>query len=68
MTMVQTLLWLGVTIAILGLAIWRDSIPRQNGKAHWFSWKPVLMIASVVVIVLIVHILNVLGIETGRGR
>ncbi|PHR59856.1 MAG: hypothetical protein COA47_08720 [Robiginitomaculum sp.] len=64
MTIAQTLFWLALVLVLFGFAIWRDSQPRQNGRVHWFSWKPVLMIALVVAIVLLVHILNELGIET----
>ncbi len=68
MEMTTTLLLLIISVAIIGIAIWRDSVPRKNGKAHWFSWKPVLMVFTVIFIVLLVHILNMFGIETGQGR
>jgi len=68
MELMPTLLLIAASASLTGFAIWRDSKPRQNGKAHWFSWKPVLMVSTVVLIVFIAHLLNLYGIETGRGQ
>jgi hypothetical protein len=66
---VSVTLWILMpVIALIGFSIWRDSKPRQNGKIYWFSWKPVMMISVVVAIVLITHLVNVFGVETGQGR
>lgn len=68
MTFVHTLILLGLLAPLIAVAIWRDTLPRQNGKVHWFSWKPVYMIGTVVVIILVAHLVNQLGIETGPGH
>ncbi|VAV87148.1 hypothetical protein MNBD_ALPHA06-952 [hydrothermal vent metagenome] len=68
MTVFYTYIWLGISILLIGFAVWRDGKPRQNGKIYWFSWKPVILIGAVVVIVLVTHLLNAYGVETGQGR
>lgn len=68
MSMMITLILLGFLLPLIGFAVWRDSKPRQNGKVHWFSWKPVYMIGLVIVIILLAHLANQFGVETGPGH
>ncbi|MBL4618305.1 MAG: hypothetical protein JKY46_11480 [Robiginitomaculum sp.] len=63
-----TVILLALSVIATGFAVWRDSLPRPNGKIYWFSWKPVFMIGLVVVIVLITHLVNLSGIETVTRR
>jgi len=68
MSIASTFVALVLVCLIIAVAFWRDGLPRSNGKVHWFSWKPILMIGVVIFIVLLTHLVNSYGIETGRDR
>ncbi len=68
MTITTTLIALTVAFGIFAFGAWRDSRPREPGNPHLFSWKPVYMISLVVGILMLVHLANLFGIETGKGR
>jgi len=68
MTLFTTLTVLVLAAAVFALGVWRDSIPREPGNPTLFSWKPVYMLALVVGILMLVHIANMFGFETGKGR
>ncbi len=68
MTLTITLIVLVLAVFVFAFGAWRDSRPREPGNPILFSWKPVYMIALVVAIVMLVHLANMFGIETGKGR
>ncbi|MBL1431706.1 MAG: hypothetical protein COA60_009425 [Robiginitomaculum sp.] len=68
MSVELTVILLVLSVAITGFAVWRDGIPRPNGKIYWFSWKPFFMIGLVLVIIFITHLVNLAGIETVTRR
>ncbi len=68
MTLYPTLIVLILAAALFVFAAWRDSRPKEAGNPSLFSWKPVFMLALVVAILMLVHLANMAGIETGRGR
>lgn len=68
MTFTLTLIILALAIAVFVFGAWRDSRPREPGNPSLFSWKPVYAIALVIVILMLVHLANMFGIDTGRGR
>ncbi len=68
MSLTLTVIILIIAVAIFAFGAWRDSRPREPGNPTLFSWKPVYMIALVVSVVMLVHLANMFGIETGKGR
>jgi hypothetical protein len=68
MTLTYTLIVLALAAGIFALGVWRDSRPHEPGHPTLFSWKPVYMLALVVGILMLVHLANMFGIETGKGR
>ncbi len=68
MTVSTTLIVLALSVGLFALGAWRDSRPREAGNPRLFSWKPVYMIALVVGILMLVHLANMIGFETGKGR
>lgn len=68
MGMANTVIFMALALGVFVLGAWRDSRPREPGNPTLFSWKPVYMVALVIAIVMLVHLANLFGIETGRGR
>jgi hypothetical protein len=64
---------LPITLAILIPAVilfaygsWRSALPADPLKPRLIPWRPVMMIAGVVALVMLVHVVNTLGFETGN--
>ena len=68
MTLIHTLIILAISAGLFAYGAWADSRPREPGNPTLFSWKPVYMIALVVCILMLVHLANMFGFETGKGR
>lgn len=68
MGIMMTTLFLGLALALFVFGAWRDSRPRVPGNPTLFSWKPVYMVSLVIAILMLVHLANIFGIETGNGR
>ncbi|MDZ4776033.1 MAG: hypothetical protein SGJ23_04515 [Alphaproteobacteria bacterium] len=65
---------LTVTLAILipaallfAFGSWKSAQPADPLKPRLIPWRPVMIIAAVVALVMLVHVVNTFGIETG-GR
>ena len=63
-----TLALLGAGAIVFGLAAFMHGRPRVDGKPPVVPWMLVMLIAVTWCFVMIVHLVNVLGVETGRGR
>jgi len=65
--------WTTVALALLGLAVaafagWRHGLPAQPEKGpRMIPWMIILLVAATWTLVMVVHVVNLLGIETG-GR
>lgn len=46
---------------------WRSAQPADPLKPRLIPWRPIMLIAGVVALLMLVHLVNTLGFETG-GR
>ena len=57
---------LAAALAVAALAAWRHSQPADRLNPRLIPWMWITLIAVTVVVVMLVHLVNMLGIETGR--
>ena len=55
-----------VASAILGIvANWRAGLPWNDSKPRIVPWRPVIVLSGFLFVVLLVHVVNLVGVETG---
>lgn len=64
-------LWLTVAaliagFVIAGLMVWLEQRPRQSLEPRLVPTTPILFLGAVVAIFALVHLVNLMGIHTGR--
>ena len=61
---------LGLLAAFLAAGVfcgWRGSLPSQPAKGvRMIPWRPLMVASAVGVLVMLVHLANLMGFETGR--
>ena len=65
---------LNVTLGLLAAFVaagvfcgWRGSLPSQPAKGvRMIPWRPLMVASAVGVLVMLVHLANLMGFETGR--
>ncbi|MDX2235469.1 MAG: hypothetical protein NW200_13310 [Hyphomonadaceae bacterium] len=65
MTMTTTLIVLAVAAGLFGFGSWRSAQPADPLNPRLIPWRPVLIIAGVVALLMLVHLVNLMGISTG---
>jgi hypothetical protein len=57
-------------LSVAGLAVlagWRGARPPDLSRGpRLVPWRPIMMLSAVVLLLLLVHLLNLLGVETGK--
>ncbi|MDZ4762846.1 MAG: hypothetical protein SGJ21_17445 [Alphaproteobacteria bacterium] len=54
--------------ALLALAIRMSGHPRKDSiRERWISWRFVILLAGAVLLVDLVHLVNLMGLETGKA-
>lgn len=67
MTVPITLAWLAAVAALGVLCGWRGARPLDIHKGpRLIPWRFLMVLAIVAALVLIVHLLNLIGVRTGR--
>jgi amino acid transporter len=63
----------GVTVAALATAAacfafasWRAAQPADPLRPRFLPWRTLVVVSGVVGVIMLVHFVNLLGIETGR--
>lgn len=65
---IVTFCGIALGVGLLGLSIWQDARPKRDTiNARWISWKFMMMLAAVVLLLALVHVVNKLGFHTGRN-
>lgn len=64
---------LTVTLAILAPAVllflygsWRSAQPADPLNPRLIPWRPILMVSGVVALLMLAHLVNLFGFETGN--
>ena len=62
-----TLALTAACMVVIGFCAWRDSRPPDLVKGPRMApYRPVMLVLVVVVVMLVVHMVNLLGVHTGR--
>lgn len=69
----STELWITLAIflgsvAIVGLMVWLERRPRVDLNPRLLPTTPIMMVFAFVGLLALVHLLNLYGIHTGRGK
>jgi hypothetical protein len=63
-------LTLAAMLGVTGIAVfagWRGALPPDLSRGpRLIPWRPIMMLSAVVLLVLLVHLVNLLGVQTGR--
>jgi ABC-type amino acid transport system permease subunit len=68
MDMPVTLALLAACAAVFGLASWRAARPTEFGKVRMVPWTAISLVAALAAIIMLVHAVNLLGVQTGQTR
>jgi hypothetical protein len=61
-----TLLVFLAAVGVIGWVIWRDKKPRDSLSPGLVPTLPVMMFSGIVALLALVHLVNLLGVHTGR--
>jgi hypothetical protein len=55
-----------VSIVLFAFTSWRAARPTEFGKVRMIPWTPLSLVCALIAIFMIVHIVNLMGVKTGR--
>jgi hypothetical protein len=61
-----TLAIFGASIVLFAFASWRAARPAEFGKVRMIPWTPLSLVCALVAIFMLVHLVNLMGMKTGR--
>jgi hypothetical protein len=67
MTMPVTLALFALFSSAFALAWWRAGRPTEFGKVRMIPWTPLIIVFAMAALMMLVHIVNLLGVETGQS-
>ena len=67
MSLTTTLVILIPAAILFGFGSWKSAQPADPLKPRLIPWRPIMLISGVVALLMLVHLVNTLGFETG-GR
>lgn len=63
-----TLSFIAISLAATVLSAWQSGRPRKDSvNARWIPWRFVVLVSGAILLLAVVHAINLMGIETGRG-
>jgi hypothetical protein len=65
-TLAVTLTLLAASLAAAGYFIWLERRPPEPGKVRLLPTTPLIFLAILVAVVMLVHLVNLMGVHTGR--
>ena len=68
MDLTTTLVALAVAAALFGYGSWRAAKPADPLKPRLIPWRTVSLIAGVVGLLMLAHVVNLFGVQTGRNQ
>ena len=66
MTMTVTLVLLAASLASAGFFIWLEKRPPDFSRVRMLPTTPLILVSVLVAIMMIVHVVNLMGVQTGR--
>jgi hypothetical protein len=66
MDMTTTLAVLAAAAGVFGYGSWRAAQPADPLRPRLIPWRPLILTAGVVVILMLVHLVNLAGVTTGQ--
>lgn len=56
-------------VVVGGFCAWRGALPSQPAKGvRMMPWRPLMVICATGALLMLIHLINLMGVETGRGR
>lgn len=69
MTLTLTLILAAAFLALAGLAAWRGARPPNPLKGpRMMPWRLIMLTSAALAMLMIVHLVNLVGVTTGRNR
>lgn len=65
MNLTTTLVILALAVGLYAFGSWRAAQPADPLNPRLVPWRPVILIAGVVGLVMLVHLVNMMGFSTG---
>lgn len=65
MSMTTTLVLLALAACLFAFGSWVSARPADPLNPRLVPWRPVLIVAGVAALLLLVHVVNLLGVDTG---
>jgi hypothetical protein len=66
MSLTVTLILLAAFVALFAYGSWKSAKPADPLRPRMVPWRPVMVAAGLGGILMLVHVLNLMGVETGR--
>lgn len=68
MNLPATLTVLAVSVALFAYGSWRSAQPADPLNPRMIPWRPVMIFAGVAALLMLVHLVNLAGVETGANQ
>jgi amino acid transporter len=68
MNLPVTLTVLCVAVALFAFGSWRSAQPADPLNPRMIPWRPVIIIAGVIALLMLVHLVNLAGVSTGANQ
>jgi uncharacterized membrane protein YidH (DUF202 family) len=68
MSLTATLVLLAASLAVVGLANWRERQPKQLAKTSLFSYPLIQMVGLVIAILMVAHLISLMTGHQLQGR
>jgi hypothetical protein len=65
--LITTGILFGASLAMFALASWRANRPVAFGKVRMIPWTTLIVVFAVIAIFMLVHLVNLLGFQTGQN-
>jgi hypothetical protein len=65
MTLPVTLSILAASVAIFAFGSWKAAQPADPLKPRMIPWRPLIIVAGVAALLMLVHLVNLAGVDTG---
>jgi multisubunit Na+/H+ antiporter MnhB subunit len=68
MNLTTTLIILALAIGIYAYGSWRAAKPADPLNPRLIPWRPIILIAGLVGLLMVVHLVNLTGFDTGANQ